>query len=73
MGLLSRNGLSGFGAAIRGGRIKILVPLLLLALLAFWWAAGAVSQEGEVVWAEALNGHQCALLVLDENVCGVLS
>jgi multidrug efflux pump subunit AcrA (membrane-fusion protein) len=68
MGFLSSQRLRELLATIRRGGIKRLVPVSILALFAVWWAAGAISQEGEVVWTEALVGD----LVISVDVEGTL-
>jgi HlyD family secretion protein len=53
---------------LRGGAAKKLVPLILLALAASWWASGAISDEEEIVWSEAVIGD----LVVSVEVEGTL-
>jgi len=68
MGFLGIRGLHGPWSGLTRGGIKKLVPVVLLVLVAGWWATGAISDEDEIVWSEAVIGD----LVISVEVEGTL-
>jgi len=68
MGFLGIRGLPGPWSVLGKGEFKKLVPVAILALVAGWWATGAISDEGEIVWSEAVIGD----LVISVEVEGTL-